>query len=217
MNIPLILRVIFGVIWVLFALPTLGATDDAANKANIEAGKILSAKCVACHGADGNTTVGNWPKLAGQHKNYLIAQMKEFQKGPQGNRDNAIMYANVSQLTDQEIEQLSAYYTSLPVVYGEAKPELLELGQQLYRGGDAQKSIPACSACHGPAGQGIASAKYPALAGQNAEYTVEALKNYKEGKRKTNSGIMRAVASKMTEQEMLAVASYISGLQPNKP
>ncbi len=182
-------------------------------KGNIAAGKEKSATCVACHGVDGNTEIGQWPKLAGQHQNYLIKQLNAFKQGEKTGRHNDVMYPIVANLSEQDIVDLAAYYASLSPTTGVVEEQKLELGQQLYRGGDLKKGIPACMACHGPRGRGNAQAHFPALAGQNPTYTLSQLQAFKDSKRKNDSNkIMREIAMKMNKEEMEAVASYIAGL-----
>lgn len=178
---------------------------------NIKAGKAKAATCVACHGADGNITVDMWPKLAGQHEGYLVAQIKAIQEGEGGLRHEPTMYPMVKDLSEQDIMDLAAYYASLTIKHGVAQPEHVELGQLLYRAGIHEKGIPACAACHGPDGRGIGPFKFPAVAGQNMTYTLEQLKAYKTGERGTGP-MMSDLVQNMSDEEMTAVASYIAGL-----
>jgi cytochrome c553 len=182
-------------------------------KGDVEAGKQKSGVCVACHNSDGNSTAPAWPKIAGQHEAYLIKQIQEIRKGDQGKRPNPAMYAFVEKLSDQDIEDLAAYYVSQKQAPGEAQKSLVESGRKIYHGGIVSKGIPACAGCHGPNGAGNKLAKYPSVSGQHAEYNETQLKNFKAGQRSNDPNeIMRGISAKMSEEEMKAVSSYMSGL-----
>ena len=175
-----------------------------------EAGKTKAATCAACHGPDGNSTTPEWPKLAGQHGAYLAKQLKDFKSGV---RKNPVMSPMASPLGDQDIEDLSAFYSAQKSTPGSADPKYVKAGEQLYRGGNAETGVPACMACHGPAGSGNPAAGYPALRGQHAAYTATQLRALKSGERSNDANsVMRTIAAKMTEPEIEAVASYIEGL-----
>lgn len=185
----------------------------AAVTGSSEAGKAKVESCVACHGVNGNSVVPNWPKLAGQHESYLVKQLKEFQQGEQGPRNNPSMYGMVINLTEQDIADIAAYYAAEEQTLGQAKPEFVALGEKIYRGGNIEKSIPACLACHGPSGKGNAPAKYPRLSGQHSDYTELQLKAFRDGTRKNDpSGMMQQIAARMSDEEIKAVSSYIEGL-----
>ncbi len=191
----------------------LGLITQAHAEGNAEAGKARSVTCAACHGPDGNSMNPQWPSLAGQNASYLERQLKAFKSNA---RQNPLMGPQAMALSDQDIADLAAYYSSQEIKGGTADPELAPAGERLYRGGNLEANIAACAACHGPAGKGNPAASYPALAGQHAEYTVAQLKAYREGSRKTDSAMnqmMRGVAARMTDREMAAVASYIQGLR----
>ena len=176
-----------------------------------EAGKTKSAPCAACHGVDGNSVNPEWPKLAGQHEGYLVQQLLYFSDGE---RDNATMKGMVANLTDQDREDLAAYYASQTVSYGAADPELVELGERIYRGGNSESGVAPCMGCHGPAGAGNPPANYPALRGQHARYVENQMHGFSEGNRINENSIkmMQITASRMTNKEIRAVASYIQGL-----
>lgn len=168
--------------------------------------------CVACHGVAGNATVSQWPKLAGQNENYFLMQMHDF-KNPDSGRANPIMQGIVAPLTQQDLLDLSAYFAHQTTEIGGVDPKLLSRGQNLYRGGDLQKQIPACSACHGPKGEGIASAAIPKLSGQNTEYVVLQLQAFANGSRKNDlNNMMQNIAAKLSPEDSQAVASYVNGL-----
>ena len=176
-------------------------------------GKEKSVSCVACHGADGLSVNPVWPKLAGQHAKYLETQLYEFQKGADGLRNNAVMYGIALTLTDEDIEDISAYYASLDKTIGLTDDEHLNIGQSLYRGGNMEYKIQACIACHGPNGQGNSLAGIPSLSGQHSEYIYQQLKNFQSSDRSNDyNKMMRNIAERMSDEEMKSVASYIEGL-----
>jgi len=177
---------------------------------------IAASVCGACHGPDGNSQLPANPKLAGQHPEYLFKQMKNFKAadGKQPERVNGIMNGMIAAFDEGQIRDIAAYFGS-QTQKGEAAKirETVEYGQRLYRAGDQTKGLPACAACHGPAGAGI-PAQYPRIAGQFAEYTEAQLKAFREGTRANDPNkMMRMVAIKMTDAEIKAVADYIAGLR----
>ncbi len=181
---------------------------------DIQAGKGKTQTCVACHGTDGNSTVPNWPKIAGQYENYLVKELREFRAGEKGPRFEASMYAMVANLSDQDIADLAAYYASEKQTMGKAQNAYVELGQKIYRGGNLQTGATACLACHGPEGQGNEAARYPKLAGQHAVYIENQLHAFKDGKRKNSpSEMMESISHRLSDEEMKAVSSYIEGLR----
>jgi len=191
----------------------LGLINQAQAEGNADAGKARSVTCAACHGADGNSMNPQWPSLAGQNASYLERQLKAFKSNA---RQNPLMGPQAMTLSDQDIADLAAYFSSQEIKGGTTDPELAPAGERLYRGGNLEANIAACAACHGPTGKGNAAASYPALAGQHSDYTIAQLKAYREGSRKTDSAMnqmMRGVAARMTDSEMAAVASYIQGLR----
>ena len=180
---------------------------------DVEKGKELSASCAACHGDNGISLNPVWPKLAGQNPKYLASQLHEFKKGPDGNRNNAVMYGIAVNLSDQDIEDLSEYYSSLKSTVGLTKDEYLELGRNIYRGGNMEIKMQACISCHGPNGQGNYAAAIPMLSGQHSQYTYQQLKNFQTSMRSNDyNKMMRNIVHRMTDEEMKAVASYIEGL-----
>lgn len=183
----------------------------AQAEGDLEAGKTKSATCVACHSVDGNSVNPEWPKLAGQHEGYLIQQLLYFSDGE---RDNAVMKGMAANLTDQDREDLAAYYASQKVTYGTADPALVELGERIYRGGNSESGVAPCMGCHGPNGAGNPPANYPALRGQHAKYVENQMHGFAEGNRINENSIkmMQITASRMTNKEIRAVASYIQGL-----
>lgn len=165
--------------------------------------------CVGCHGANGQSASGAWPKLAGQHAAYLTKQLKNYKDGT---RPNAVMQGMVAALTEQDMNNISAYLVKQTPSLGVAtNKDTIELGQSIYRGGIAAKGVPACAACHSPNGAGIPS-QYPRMGGQWAEYNAAQLLAFREGVRKNNSQ-MTSIATKLSEQEMKAVSDYMAGLR----
>ena len=186
---------------------------SSAFAGDIEKGKEKSATCAACHGSAGVSMNPEWPKLAGQHAKYLETQLYEFQKGPDGTRNNAIMYGIALALSKEDIEDISAYYASLDVSIGLTDDAYLKDGQNIYRGGNMEYKIQACMACHGPNGQGNSLAGIPSLSGQHSEYIYQQLKKFQSTDRANDyNKMMRNIASRMSDKEMKAVAKYLEGL-----
>lgn len=175
-----------------------------------KAQQIVNTVCVACHSADGNSMIPANPKLAGQHYDYLLKQLRDFKSGA---RKSAVMAGMVATLTPEDMKNLAAFFSSQKMAPGVAKDkELAAIGQKLYRGGKASNSLPACAACHGPNGSGI-PAQFPRIAGQHADYVETQLKNFRTSDRANDPGnMMQAIAVKMTDKEMKAAADYINGL-----
>ena len=186
---------------------------NPAYSSDIDKGKELSVSCAACHGDNGISVNPVWPKLAGQNPKYLASQLYEFRKGAEGNRNNAVMYGIAVTLSDSDIEDLSAYYASLKPNVGLTQDKYLELGRDMYRGGNMDIKIQACISCHGPNGQGNYAAAIPMLSGQHSQYTYQQLKNFQSSMRSNDyNKMMRNIVHRMTDKEMKAVASYIEGL-----
>ena len=160
--------------------------------------------------ADGNSVNGMWPKLEGQHESYIIKQLQDFKAGDRVDPTMAPMAAG---LTEDDMANLAAFYSSQTLKTGEADPALVEKGKQIFTSGNAASGVAACSACHSPNGVGNPAANFPSLQGQHADYTVKQLKDFRAGNRANDAGMMmQNVAAKMTDQEIEAVASYIQGL-----
>jgi cytochrome c553 len=193
------------------ALAGFSMTATAAGDAG--AGQQKSAVCAACHQADGNSVNPQWPNLASQHASYISKQLQNYKSGE---RENAIMQAQVAALSDEDMSDLAAYFAGNELVPGTADPKLIKLGENLYRGGDIERGIPSCTGCHGPAGKGNPAAKFPAVAGQHAEYTATQLKAFRSMERANDPNeMMRNIAIRLTDPEIAAVASYIQGLRRN--
>ncbi|MEX0732515.1 MAG: cytochrome c4 [Aquisalimonadaceae bacterium] len=184
--------------------------SGAAAAGDVSRGQELSGTCAACHGADGNSTNSEWPKLAGQGERYLLEQLKAYKSG---DRNDPIMMGQVADLSEQDMKDLAAYFSDQQMEVGGANPDLAEQGESIYRGGLPDKGVAACIACHGPAGGGMAAAGFPRIGGQHATYTAQQLQQYRSGDRSTDGNrMMRAIAEKLSDEEIEAVASYISGL-----
>lgn len=192
----------------VFVAVVTGAVQAAGDP---EAGKVKSASCAACHGADGNSVNPQWPKLAGQHESYLIKQLGYFKDGE---RENSTMSGMVANLSEQDIEDLAAYYASQEPTIGAADPALVEFGEKIYRSGNAESGVAPCMGCHEPNGVGNPAAAWPALRGQHAAYVEGQLHGFASGKRANENArkMMQILASRMTNREIRSVASYIQGL-----
>jgi cytochrome c553 len=172
---------------------------------------IANRICAACHGADGNSPLPMNPSLAGQHPEYLFKQLNEFKSG---SRNNAVMMGMVAGVSAEDMRNLAAYYAAQKPSGTAAKDkDLVAQGRKLFRGGNVATGVAACAGCHSPNGAGIPS-QYPRLAGQHPEYLVAQLKAFRAGERANNSSnMMRAVAARLTDKEIAAVAEYLSGLR----
>jgi cytochrome c553 len=196
---------------------TIASAPEAPKKADATAGESLYTNgdasrnitaCVGCHGSAGNSGSGAWPKLAGQHAGYLQKQLQEFKSGK---RANPVMSGIAAGMEEQEMKNIAAYLAKQTQKGATAKnKETIEMGQSIYRGGIVAKNVPACAACHGPAGAGI-PVQYPRVGGQWGEYTESQLIGFRSGARKNPQ--MTAIAAKMSDLEIKAVSDYISGLR----
>lgn len=185
------------------AAPAVGNPQNGATKAN--------TICVACHGPQGNSIVALWPKLAGQHPEYIQKQLMDFKAG---RRQNAQMSPMAAPLTDQEVLDLAAYFSAQTQSGGTADRTLAAAGESIYRAGIPENGVPACAGCHGPAGMGNGLAKFPRISGQHADYVKQTLSWFRTGTRANDpNGMMRGVAARMTDNEIAAVAQYIQGLK----
>jgi len=174
--------------------------------------KTAGQVCAACHAADGNSTIAQNPVLAGQHAEYLYRQLLGFKKD--GNRPEAVMSAMVGSLSNEVLAGLAVHYASQkPKPRSARNKDLALLGEKIYRGGIADKGVPACAACHGASGAGI-PVQYPRLASQHAEYTEAQMKKWRSEERKNDANrMMRMIAAKMSDKEIQAVSDYIAGLR----
>ena len=187
------------------------ANDKLAAPAKADPAKgaaLYAAVCTSCHGADGNSVAPTFPKLAQQHPEYIVKQLTEYKSGK---RANAIMMGFSAGLSEDDMRNIAAFVASNSAKPGFAKDkDLVTLGEKIYRGGIADRQIPACSGCHSPNGAGIPS-QYPRLSGQHADYTVSQLTQFRDGIR-LNSLQMGQVAAKLNDKEIKALSDYIAGL-----
>lgn len=191
-------------------LGLLALTGLAQAAGDAEVGKTKAAVCVACHMTDGNSVNPPWPKIAGQHAKYLQNQMALFKSGA---RVEPLMAPMVAPLSDDDMADLAAFFSTQARTPGQADPAQVALGERLYRAGNAQTGVAACSGCHGPAGNGNPGADFPSLHGQHAVYLEKALKDFRSGTRTTDPNrMMRDIAAKLTDAEIAAVTQYIQGL-----
>ncbi len=199
------------------ALAQAAEQAQPAPKADPAKGQpIAAAVCAPCHGPDGNSPVAANPKLAGQHADYLFKQMRNFKTvdAKQPERVNPIMNGMIAAFNEDQMRDLSAWFASQTQKGEQAKnPEAVAAGQKLFRAGDSSKGLPACAGCHGPAGAGIPG-QYPRIGGQYADYIELQLKNFRAGDRANDPNkMMRAIALRMTDAEIKAVADYTAGLR----
>lgn len=179
---------------------------------NVSAGKEKAAVCAACHSTDGNSLSDAFPKLAGQHEGYIIKQLMDYKNG---DRQNALMAPMAANLSEQDMADLAAYFSSQKTAPGAVTEEMVALGEQIYRAGNKESGVPACMACHGPNGSGVPAANWPKLASQYSAYVETQLHAFAKGERANDpNGMMRDIASKMTEEEIKAVSAYVFGLKP---
>lgn len=185
------------------------AADATPAPQTIGAEVTVKAVCSACHGADGNSVITLNPKLAGQHPEYLLKQLTNFKEGK---RANAVMSGMVANLSPQEMQNLAAYFAKQKTTLAKAKSNGAgSLGEKIYRGGIAATAVPACAGCHGANGGGLPK-QFPRMSSQHADYTLAQLRTFRTGER-ANAPMMMAIAAKMTDAEMQAVADYMQGLR----
>ena len=194
-------------------LLTLGITGVAHAAGDATAGQAKAAVCGACHGPDGNSPAPNFPKLAGQGERYLTKQMQDIKSGK---RTVLEMTGLLTNLSDQDLADIAAYFASQKGSVGAADPKLVARGEQLFRGGNLEKGLPACTGCHSPNGAGNATAGFPHLSGQHATYIAKQLTDFrKEEAGRANDGdamTMRTIARKLSDEDIAALSSYIQGL-----
>ncbi|WP_299002493.1 c-type cytochrome [uncultured Shewanella sp.] len=200
---------------VLSAVATI--SSPAIAEGNAEAGKTKAIVCSACHGVDGNSMIDMYPKIAGQHATYLEKQLTDFRSamktGGKEGRVDPIMGGMSISLSDQDIKDLSAFYasqTQQPIDVNNVP----ELGETLYKVGDATRGIPACIACHGPSGKGMGLAGFPMIGGQHANYIKIQLNKFKDTNRNNDlNGMMQATSQKLNDTDIEALSQYISDLK----
>jgi len=168
-----------------------------------------AAVCAACHGEDGNSLVPMFPKLAGQHEEYLVKQLRDFMSG---RRKSDVMGPIVADLKAADVATLAAYFSRQKMKPGAPEDKkLVGLGKLIFFDGNEESGVPACVGCHQPQGAGHDS--YPRIGGQQMVYMVQQLRNFAAGDRSNDvSRYMRVTAKRMTDEEIRAVAEYLVGL-----
>ena len=188
-------------------------TADGLVDGSLEAGKTKAVRCGACHGPDGNSVNPQWPSIAGQHAPYIVRQLEAFQNGE---RTNILMSSQAMTLTEQDMKDVAVFFAAQPAAAKSvADPGLVDKGEALYRGGDKESGAAACLTCHGPTGRGNPAARYPLLRGQHATYIAATLREYATETRKSDGAtrIMRDIAKRLSEDDIVAVAAYVQGLR----
>jgi cytochrome c553 len=210
-----------AIVCIGLGLAQAAVAQDAVS-GSAETGATKAGVCVACHGVNGNSTNPEWPVLAGQNAAYLREQLAMFKARK---RINEIMYPIVAQMSEQDFADVAAYFAAQTPSGLEADPSYWKAGETLYKAGDATRNIPACTACHGPSGQGNAGAGYPALRAQHSVYTVKQLQDYLTKNRyrdptdaatvnqTRNSAMMTTIAARLTPEDIRNLASYLQGLR----
>jgi cytochrome c553 len=193
-----------------FAGVAVAATAAPAAKADVAKGQAIATQvCGACHSFDGSRGSPANPILAGQHPEYLVKQLQDYKAGK---RNNAIMKGFASTLSDDDMKNVAAFYGGKAAKPGFAKDKaLVQLGERIWRGGIADKGVPACAACHGPSGAGL-PVQYPRVGSQHADYTEAQMTAFRGGAR-ANNAQMTAIAAKMSDREIKAVSDYAAGLR----
>jgi len=202
-----------NILKVVFFSLSLAVSSQSFAKGDIEAGKEKSnsATCVQCHGVEGVSPSPLWPNLAGQVPGYIASQLAAYQSGE---RVNATMTGMAAALTEEDMDNLDAYYSSLTAAVGAISEDQVELaseGEKIFKGGVAEREIASCMSCHGPAGQGIPTL-FPSVAGQKLEYLETQLLAFKKGERKGHNNMMHDIAFGLSEQQIKALSVYMSGL-----
>lgn len=189
----------------------VGWSTSSAAAGSAEAGQAKAAVCMACHGPDGNSLSPEWPNIAAQHSSYIVYQLQSFKSGA---RQNDLMAPMAMILSDEDMADLAAYFSSQKVRGGETEPSKLALGQKIFRGGNVNNGVMPCTGCHGPNGRGNPLAGYASIQGQHATYVANQLRAYRAGTRQTDPNqMMRNVAAHLTDEEIDALASYVQGLR----
>jgi cytochrome c553 len=186
---------------------------DGLVEGDADAGQAKSITCGACHGADGNSVNPVWPSIAGQHATYLVESLQAFKNGT---RSEPLMLGQVMMLNDDDMKNLAVYYSGMPAAAKSVSdPAVVDRGERIYRGGNRENATSACIACHGPTGLGSPAAGVPAVKGQYAVYAAMQLRAYASGARTSDGStrVMRDIAAKLSEEDIVALASYMQGLQ----
>lgn len=199
------------------AAPLSAETTDTTNAAPATATDIASGVCAGCHNADGNSVIPMNPILAGQQAEYITKQLMDFKatESAPAKRNSPVMSSMVAALSPEEMNQLGVYYAkqkTTPSQIAVDDDKLIELGKLLYHGGSLANGVPACASCHGPNGSGIPP-RYPAIAGQHAEYTITQLNLFSTGDRANDKDVMQQVITRLNGYEKRAVSAYISTMR----
>lgn len=208
----MVMKKIISALATLVVLSGIAQADGLVD-GDAAVGQTKSITCAACHGQDGNSVNPVWPSIAGQHATYMVEQLQAFKNG---SRTEPLMLGQVMTLSDEDMRNLAVYYEGMsPAAKSVADPAVISLGERLYRGGDRASNASACIACHGPTGRGNPAASVPSVRGQYAVYSAAQLRAYASGARKSDGAtrVMRDIASTLSEEEIVAVASYMQGLQ----
>ncbi|MCG6382991.1 c-type cytochrome [Vibrio fluvialis] len=184
---------------------------------SIEAGKAKSQTCVACHGVDGNSQITTYPKLAGQHAKYIEKQLKDLKlgmtSGGKQGRYDPVMSGMAMPLSEEDMADLAAYFSSLPISSNSTPEDVVAKGKVLYNAGDASRGLTACTACHGPRGNGTELSGFPKISGQHADYIKAQLQKFRDGNRGNDMNeMMRDVAKKLTDADIEILSKYVGGL-----
>ncbi|ANS83955.1 Cytochrome c4 [Vibrio scophthalmi] len=201
----------------LALIVSLLASCSVWAQGSIEAGKEKSQTCVACHGADGNSLLGMYPSLAGQHEKYLEKQLKDLKlgmtSGGKQGRFDPVMSGMALPLNEQDMADLAAYYASLPLAHSTTPENVVEQGKVLYTAGDAERGLTACIACHGPRGNGTELSGFPKISGQQPDYIKAQLVKFRDGTRENDmNAMMRDIAQKLTDEDIDTLSNYMGGL-----
>ncbi len=196
-----------------------------------KAGATKAAACAACHGLDGNPTDPQYPRLAGQSERFIARQIALFKTGERNTGMAAVMKPFADMLTAQDARDIGAFFATQRSGSGVADDTLItrgpnagkkfyQVGEQLFRNGDKARGIPACMACHGPAGTGNPGPAYPHIAGQQAAYTQRRLEEYRAGTTAERDPhlffVMAAVTRQLTDEEIGALSSFLQGLHASR-
>jgi cytochrome c553 len=193
----------------VIAATTLGVAQAAGNAT---AGKSAAQDngCMGCHGADGNSFAKQFPKLASQHPNYIAKQLADFKSGK---RTDQMMDGVAKKLSKTDMVNIAAYFSKQPIKPGIGDENYVAAGEKIYRSGNSATGVPACMSCHGPSGKGNPGSNFPALASQHPQYLKKTLSEFKSGARSNDAGkMMRNIASRMSDEEINAVAHYIGSM-----
>jgi cytochrome c553 len=201
------------------SLSLLLALTGYANafEGNAEAGKAKAASCAACHGADGNSMIEIYPKIAGQHAQYIFDQLKAFKKGMESGgkegRNDPVMSGMAMALSDQDMKDISAHYAGQKMQQGATPEDVVAAGKKLYVHGDVKRGIPGCAACHGPRGNGQGLASFPKISFQHGAYTKAQLEKFRNGQRGNDkNGMMSGIAAKLSDKDIEILSKYLGGL-----